>query len=112
MKQAWMISVTTTIGIARLLCSKSTRGIEAEREPGGPHAKSRPTGRRAVTCARPRRGAERRKLICIAGARERSQMEEEAMNPETMNESLRGTLADLLGIRFVDTTADRVVAEL
>jgi uncharacterized protein (TIGR00369 family) len=39
-------------------------------------------------------------------------MEEEAMNPETMNESLRGTLADLLGIRFVDTTADRVVAEL
>jgi uncharacterized protein (TIGR00369 family) len=37
---------------------------------------------------------------------------EEAMNPETMNESLRGTLADLLGMRFVDTSADRVVAEL
>jgi uncharacterized protein (TIGR00369 family) len=34
------------------------------------------------------------------------------MNPETMNESLRGTLADLLGIRFVDTSDDRVVAEL
>ena len=34
------------------------------------------------------------------------------MNPETMNESLRGTLADLLGIRFVDTSAGRVVAEL
>jgi 1,4-dihydroxy-2-naphthoyl-CoA hydrolase len=34
------------------------------------------------------------------------------MNPETMNESLRGTLADLLGMRFVDTSADRVVAEL
>jgi uncharacterized protein (TIGR00369 family) len=29
-----------------------------------------------------------------------------------MNESLRGTLADLLGIRFVDTSADRVIAEL
>ena len=34
------------------------------------------------------------------------------MNPETMNESLRGTLAGLLGARFVDTSADRVVAEL
>jgi 1,4-dihydroxy-2-naphthoyl-CoA hydrolase len=34
------------------------------------------------------------------------------MNPETMNESLRGTLAELLGMRFVDTSADRVVAEL
>ena len=34
------------------------------------------------------------------------------MNPEAMNESLRGTLADLLGMRFVDTSADRVVAEL
>jgi len=34
------------------------------------------------------------------------------MNPETMNESLRGTLADLLGVHFVDTSADRVVAEL
>jgi 1,4-dihydroxy-2-naphthoyl-CoA hydrolase len=34
------------------------------------------------------------------------------MSPETMNESLRGTLADLLGIRFVETNADRVVAEL
>lgn len=34
------------------------------------------------------------------------------MNPETMDESLRGTLADLLGIRFVDTSGDRVVAEL
>jgi len=34
------------------------------------------------------------------------------MNPETMNESLRGTLADLLGVRFLDTSADRVVAEL
>jgi uncharacterized protein (TIGR00369 family) len=37
---------------------------------------------------------------------------EEAMNPETMNESLRGTLADLLGMRFVETSADRVLAEL
>jgi uncharacterized protein (TIGR00369 family) len=34
------------------------------------------------------------------------------MNPETMDESLRGTLADLLGIRFVETSGDRVVAEL
>ena len=34
------------------------------------------------------------------------------MNPETMDKSLRGTLADLLGIRFVDTSGDRVVAEL
>ena len=34
------------------------------------------------------------------------------MSPETTNESLRGTLADLLGIRFVDTSADRVIAEL
>src|SRR5262249_3771424 len=34
------------------------------------------------------------------------------MDPETINESLRGTLADLLNIHFVDTTADRVVAEL
>ena len=34
------------------------------------------------------------------------------MNPEAMNESLRGPLADLLGIRFVDTSADRIVAEL
>jgi uncharacterized protein (TIGR00369 family) len=34
------------------------------------------------------------------------------MNPETMNESLRGTLADLFGMRFVETSAERVVAEL
>lgn len=34
------------------------------------------------------------------------------MNPETMNESLRGTLAALLGMRFIETSADRVVAEL
>jgi uncharacterized protein (TIGR00369 family) len=29
-----------------------------------------------------------------------------------MNDSLRGTLAGLLGIRFVETSAERVVAEL
>jgi uncharacterized protein (TIGR00369 family) len=29
-----------------------------------------------------------------------------------MNDSLRGTLAGLLGIRFLETTAERVVAEL
>jgi 1,4-dihydroxy-2-naphthoyl-CoA hydrolase len=34
------------------------------------------------------------------------------MDPSTMNESLRGTLAGLLGIRFVETSAERVVAEL
>jgi 1,4-dihydroxy-2-naphthoyl-CoA hydrolase len=34
------------------------------------------------------------------------------MDPTTMNDSLRGTLAGLLGIRFVETSAERVVAEL
>jgi 1,4-dihydroxy-2-naphthoyl-CoA hydrolase len=34
------------------------------------------------------------------------------MDPTTMNDSLRGTLAGLLGIRFLETTAERVVAEL
>src|ERR1041385_6316267 len=32
--------------------------------------------------------------------------------PASMNDSVRGTLAELLGIRFVETTAERVVAEL
>src|SRR5256885_15320876 len=34
------------------------------------------------------------------------------MTPAAMNESLRGTLAELLGLRFVETSAERVVAEL
>jgi uncharacterized protein (TIGR00369 family) len=34
------------------------------------------------------------------------------MDPTTMNDSPRGTLAGLLGIRFLETTAERVVAEL
>jgi 1,4-dihydroxy-2-naphthoyl-CoA hydrolase len=34
------------------------------------------------------------------------------MDPTTMNDSLLGTLARLLGIRFVETSAERVIAEL
>ena len=34
------------------------------------------------------------------------------MTPTAMNESLRGTLSELLGMRFVETSAERVVAEL
>jgi uncharacterized protein (TIGR00369 family) len=33
-------------------------------------------------------------------------------DPTTMTEALRGTLGELLGIRFVETGKDRVVAEL
>jgi uncharacterized protein (TIGR00369 family) len=35
-----------------------------------------------------------------------------AIDPATMTESLRGTLGALLDIRFVETAAERVVAEL
>lgn len=35
-----------------------------------------------------------------------------ALDPTTMTEAMRGTLGELLGIRFVETSADRVVAEL
>src|SRR5438477_10984805 len=34
------------------------------------------------------------------------------MTPATMTDSMRGTLAELLGLRFVETSAERVVAEL
>jgi uncharacterized protein (TIGR00369 family) len=34
------------------------------------------------------------------------------IDPATMTERLGGTLSELLGIRFVETSADRVVAEL
>jgi uncharacterized protein (TIGR00369 family) len=34
------------------------------------------------------------------------------VNPAAITERFRGTLGDLLGIRFVEATADRVVAEL
>lgn len=34
------------------------------------------------------------------------------MDPTTMNDSLRGTLAASLGIRFLETSVERVVAEL
>ena len=34
------------------------------------------------------------------------------MDPKVMTEGVRGTLAELLGIRFLETRADRVVAEL
>ena len=34
-----------------------------------------------------------------------------AIDPAAMNESLRGTLGELLGIRFVETSAERVIAE-
>lgn len=34
------------------------------------------------------------------------------VDPATIAASLKGTLADLLGIRFVETSPDRVVAEL
>jgi uncharacterized protein (TIGR00369 family) len=34
------------------------------------------------------------------------------MDPTTLTERLRGTLAELLGIRFVETSPERVVAEL
>lgn len=33
-------------------------------------------------------------------------------DPPAMTETLRGTLGELLGIRFVETSAERVVAEL
>jgi uncharacterized protein (TIGR00369 family) len=35
-----------------------------------------------------------------------------ALDPIAMTESMRGTLGELLGIRFVETSAERVVAEL
>ena len=35
-----------------------------------------------------------------------------AIDPAAMNGSLRGTLGELLGIRFVETSPERVVAEL
>jgi len=35
-----------------------------------------------------------------------------SIDPAAITERLRGTLADLLGIRLVETTLDRVVAEL
>jgi uncharacterized protein (TIGR00369 family) len=35
-----------------------------------------------------------------------------SIDPSTLSERLRGTLADLLGIRFVEASLDRVVAEL
>jgi 1,4-dihydroxy-2-naphthoyl-CoA hydrolase len=35
-----------------------------------------------------------------------------SIDPATLSEHLRGTLADLLGIRFVEASLDRVVAEL
>ena len=35
-----------------------------------------------------------------------------AMDPAAINQSLNGTLAALLGIRFVETSPERVVAEL
>ena len=34
------------------------------------------------------------------------------INPKTIADMQRGTLTDVLGLRFVETTADRVVAEL
>jgi uncharacterized protein (TIGR00369 family) len=34
------------------------------------------------------------------------------VDPVTMTEALRGTLGELFGIRFVETSAERVVAEL
>ena len=34
------------------------------------------------------------------------------ITPAAMTESMRGTLGELLGIRFVETSAERVVAEL
>ena len=34
------------------------------------------------------------------------------MDPTAINESLDGTLAALLGIRFVEASPDRVIAEL
>jgi len=35
-----------------------------------------------------------------------------AFDPELLNEHMKGTLSTLLGIRIVETTPDRVVAEL
>jgi len=35
-----------------------------------------------------------------------------SMDPATFDERLRGTLAELLGIRFVEAVPDRVVAEI
>ena len=35
-----------------------------------------------------------------------------AIDPATVNERLAGTLAELMGIRFLETTSERVVAEL
>jgi uncharacterized protein (TIGR00369 family) len=34
------------------------------------------------------------------------------VDPATMDEAVRGTLSSLLGMRFVETASDRVVAEL
>jgi uncharacterized protein (TIGR00369 family) len=34
------------------------------------------------------------------------------MDPKTMDEAVKGTLSSLLGMRFVETSKDRVVAEL
>src|SRR5438105_4064617 len=34
------------------------------------------------------------------------------MTPAAMNDSVRGTLAELFGMRFIETSAERVVAEL
>jgi uncharacterized protein (TIGR00369 family) len=34
------------------------------------------------------------------------------VDPATMDEAVKGTLSSLLGMRFVETAADRVVAEL
>ena len=34
------------------------------------------------------------------------------MDPNVMTERVKGTLAELLGLRFIETSADRVVAEL
>ena len=34
------------------------------------------------------------------------------IDPKAVDERLKGTLSDLLGVRFVETTPERVVAEL
>ena len=34
------------------------------------------------------------------------------IDPKAIDERLQGTLSDLLGVRFVETTPERVVAEL
>src|SRR4029450_13533232 len=34
------------------------------------------------------------------------------LDPKAIDERLKGTLSDLLGVRFVETTPERVVAEL